>query len=140
MKADEVANKFQSASATCRGNKCPYAAECKGTRETCKMREIALLIRTMANELVEVHAQYDALSQGAKVLVKYIVSLEKINAEYYKMIRKFQDGYRPSNRIKKGVPHIGSGRKKKPPEEMDGDKRYAMPEDNKKEKRPVVII
>jgi len=140
MIPDDIARQFQSASATCRGNRCPYASECKGTRETCKLKEVALIIRAMLNELTELRARYEALSQGANALSKYTIELEKINARYYKMIRQFQDGYRPPKPIKKGVPHIGSGRKKKTLAEMDGDERYAMPEEPKEPKQPVVII
>lgn len=140
MTPEEVARLFQSASATCRGDHCPYASECKGTRETCRLRDVSLLLRAMETEIEEMHVKYDALSGGANLLVKYIHELERINARYYRIISQFQKGYRPPVKVKKSTPYIRKGRKKKSLAEMDGDERYAMPEEPKEPKPPVVII
>lgn len=137
---EEVAMKFASASATCKNGKCPYTAECKGTRETCKMTDVALMIRALTLELTKLRTEHESLKKGTVLLAGYIHDLEKINAQYYKVISAFQRGYVQRTKVKKRVPHIGSGRRKKDPLKMDGDERYAMPEEPKEPKPPVVII
>lgn len=142
MTPEEIAMKFASASATCRGGKCPYTAECHGTRETCKLKEVALVIRSQCLEIEKLTAERDSLRGATQLISAYCTELERINDAYYKIISKFYSGYRPAARPKKRVPHIGSarGRKKKSLIEMDGDERYAMPEEPKPPKDPVVII
>ena len=51
MTAEEVAMKFASASATCKGSKCPFAAGCTGNYDTCKMKEVASILRFEVAEL-----------------------------------------------------------------------------------------
>lgn len=142
MTPEEIAMKFASASATCRGGKCPYTAECQGTRETCKLKEVALTIRSQCLEIEKLNSECQSLRGATQLIAKYCAELERINDAYYKIISKFQSGYRPTAKPKKRVPHIGSGRgrKKKTLVEMDGDERYAMPAEPKPPKDPVVII
>lgn len=142
MTPEEIALKFASASATCRGHDCPYAAQCRGSLETCKLKEISLIVRSMILELEKVRTEYELLRQGTVLLNEYVRSLEQINAKYYKTICRFIDGYRPPKKTKPYVPKIGSGRgrKKKNLIDRDGDERYAMPEEPKPPKPQVVII
>ena len=51
-------------------------------------------------------------------------------------------GVKPTAKPKKRVPHIGSGRgrKKKSLIDMDGDERYAMPEEPKEPKPQEIVI
>ena len=143
MTAEEIAMKFQSASTTCCGDKCPYRKECQGTYETCRIKEVALVLRSQIVELEKLRAERDALSGATKLIARYCTELENINAAYYRIISRFQTGFRSSVRkYKKRTPHIGSGRgrKKKSLIEMDGDERYAMPEEPKPPKDPVVVL
>ena len=134
--------KLQSASATCGFGKCPYTSECKGSRETCKMKEVAMIIRAELAEIESVRAENIAMRDFMKVMMDYIKQLEAVNTRYYKLVRSFQDGYRPKEYKKKKHPRIGSarGRKKKDPVSMDGDERYAMPVEPKEPKPEVVIL
>lgn len=142
MTPEEVAMKFASASATCRGEKCPYKNDCKGTIETCGLRDVALILRTQAAENEKLRAECETLTGSIRLVADYCSSLEKINRAYYKIILRYQAGHCTAYKPKKRVPHIGSarGRKKKSLIEMDGDERYAMPEEPKPPKDPVVII
>lgn len=138
MTPQEIAMKFASASATCKNGKCPYTAQCRGTTDTCKMKEVAMVIRATLEELATMHAKYAVLEGMAKQLLRYVSDLEGINERYYRLARSFQDGYRPKKKIRrKGVPK----RKKKNPVLMDGDERYAQDEPRKTPPElPVVII
>lgn len=144
MMPEEVAMKFASASATCRNTRCPYASDCKGTLETCKIREVGLIIRTLLEEEEKLRHENDLLTGAMKLIAKYCNELEKINRAYYKIIMRYQAGHSTTYKPKKRAPYIGSGRgrgrKKKSLIEMDGDERYAMPEEPKPPKDPVVII
>lgn len=147
MTPEEIAMKLASASATCEGNKCPYRASCKGDRLSCKMNDVALMLRAESAEITKLRSELESLKQGAIALANYTTELERINKKYYKIIAAFQDGYRTRAKLREKVPRIGSaitkgnrGRKKKSLVEMDGDERYAMPEEPKPPKDPVVII
>ena len=142
MTPEEIAMKLASASAQCGNGKCPYTSECKNTHETCKMKEVALVIRALLAELSKLRAEHEALKGGAVIMSGYLHELEKINAQYYRIISQFQQGYRQKAKVKKRVPHIGSarGRRQKDPLKMDGDERYAMPEEPKEPKPQAVII
>jgi len=139
MTPQEIAMKFASASATCKNGKCPFTSECRGTTETCKMKEVAMMIRAMMAEITTLQAKYNAMEGIAKQVLTYISDLEKVNSQYYQLVSKFQNGYRPKQKIvRKDARRI---RKKKiDPVKMDGDERYAYEEPKQKTELPVVII
>lgn len=141
MTPQEIAMKFASASATCKnGNRCPYSSECKGTGDTCKMKEVAMIIRSLLEELSIYRAKYKTLEGLTAVLCDYVRDLEQINEDYYRLCVAFQNGYRTKSRVKrKRRKHIP--RKNIPVEQMDGDERYAYEEPKEpKPDLPVVII
>ena len=140
MTPAEIAMKFSSASATCRGNKCPYCAECRGTTETCKLKEVAITIRALVAENTTLRAKSDLLSILSEEAVKYIKSLEQVNDYYYNVIKRFQDSYRPKVKVVKKDARMYRKRKPKDVHEMDGDERYAYEEPKVKNELPVVII
>lgn len=142
MTPEEIAMKFASSSAVCRGNRCPFASECHGTGETCKLKEVAMVVRSQCLELDKLRTEVEVQRGATQLIAAYCDELERINKAYYAIIQKFYDGYRPTAKPKKRVPRIGSarGRKKKSLIEMDGDERYAMPEEPRPQKDPVVII
>jgi len=139
MTPQEIAMKFASASATCKNGKCPFTSECRGTTETCKMKEVAMMIRAMMAEITTLQAKYNAMEGIAKQVLTYISDLEKVNSQYYQLVSKFQNGYRPKQKIvRKDARRI---RKKKiDPVKMDGDEHYAYEEPKQKTELPVVII
>lgn len=139
MTPHEIAMKFASASSSCKNGKCPFTADCRGTTDTCKMKEVAMVIRGLVAENETLRAQYNALDAIAKQVVPYVRELERINEHYYRTIESFQRGYRPKVKRKRLKP----GRKPKEktdPIEMDGDERYAYKEPKVKTELPVVII
>lgn len=141
MTPSEIAMKFASASATCRNGKCPYSSQCRGTSETCLLKEVAMVIRSLEAENTTIRAQYDALRMISHVSLEYIHELEKVNKYYYDICTKFQAGYRPRNKIVKKETRMY--RKKKRPKDLtkiDGDERYAYEEPKEKTELPVVII
>lgn len=141
MTPQEVANKFASASATCQNGKCPFTANCRGTTDTCKMKEVAMLIRSMLAEIATLQAKYNLMSALADKSVEYMSDLEKINDRYYHLCLSFQNGYKPKPKIKRKSPPKQRKGKKITPAEMDGNEKYAQEEPRKTpEELPVVII
>jgi len=141
MTPQEVAMKLASASATCRNGKCPYTSECGGTSDTCKMKEVSMIIRALLTELATANAQYKALLEINQSLNNYVADLEDINAQYHKLIVSVQAGYRPRHNAKRRKPRKVKKGKPMDPVLMDGDERYAQPEPPKtKPDLPVVII
>lgn len=139
MTPQEIAMKFASASATCKNGKCPFTAQCNGTNETCKMKEVAMIIRATLEELATVRAKFDTLDGMSKVLIRYARDLEQINERYYRLIVSFQNGTKPKSKIKRKK--VRKLKRKRNPVEMDGDERYAQEEPRKtKPDLPVVII
>ena len=140
MTPQEVAMKFASASATCKNGRCPFTADCRGTTDTCKMKEVAMLIRAMMAETTTLQSKYNVLDGIAKQLLDYVCELEKVNERYYRLAVSFQNGYKPKNKIKRKKPIRRTPKKKLDPVEMDGDKRYEYEEPKEKLDLPVVII
>ena len=140
MTPAEIALKFASASATCRGNKCPYSSECRGTTESCNLKEVAMSIRALVAENVTLRSQKDLLSVLSEEAFKYIKSLEQVNEYYYNVIKRFQDSYRPQQKVVKKDARMYRKKKPKDVHEMDGDERYAYEEPKVKNELPVVII
>lgn len=137
----EVAMKFASASATCKNGKCPYTADCRGTNETCKMKEVAMMIRALDAEVSTLQARCEKLENELAESRKYASSLEAINERYYRLSVSFQNGYRPKAKIKRKRVNKPSKKKLANPVLMDGDERYAKEEPKKtKPDLPVVII
>ena len=139
MTPNEVAMKFASASATCRNGKCPFTSDCRGTTETCKMREVAAIIRALVAENATLRARCAALDGISQEALGYMASLEKINEYYYKLCSSFQNGYRPKAKIVRKDARMRRKKKPKDPVLMDGDERYAYDEP-KEPDLPVVII
>lgn len=141
MTPQEIAMKFSSASATCKNGRCPFTSECRGTTETCKMKEVAMVIRSLMVDLETLQIKYATLAGVVKEVLGYITDLENANNKYHKLCVSFQNGYRPKAKIvRKGTK---MRRKKKPvdPVEMDGNERYAYEEPKEpKEELPVVFI
>lgn len=133
----EIANKFASASATCQNGKCPYTAQCRGTTETCKMKEVAMIIRTLMAEISEVNARNKILEGMANYMCDYIRDLESINERYYRLAHSFQQGYRTNSKIRRKPPR---SYKKIDPALMDGNPKYEYEEPKEKVDLPVVII
>ncbi len=140
MTPQEIAMKFSSASATCKNGKCPFTSECRGTTETCKMKEVAMMIRAMMAEITTLRTKYDALDGIAKIVLTYVADLEKVNEQYYQLVSKFQNGYRPKAKIVRKDARKIHKKKKIDPVKMDGDERYAYEEPKEKTELPVVII
>lgn len=142
MTPEEIAMRFASASAKCRNEKCPFMSECQGTRETCKLIEVAAIIRAQCLENEKMRSECESLRGAIRLIAKYCNELERINDAYYKIISRFMSGIKPTAKPKKRVPHIGSGRgrKKKSLIDMDGDERYAMPEEPKEPKPQEIVI
>ena len=137
----EVAMKFASASATCKNGKCPYTADCRGTTDTCKMKEVAMMIRALDAEIETLRARCEKLETELAESRKYSSSLEAINERYYRLTVSFQNGYRPKAKIKRKRVNKPSKKKLANPVLMDGDERYAKEEPPKKKPDlPVVII
>lgn len=137
MTPQEVAMKFSSASSTCRNGKCPFSANCRGTSETCTMKEVAMTIRGLLAEIETLRAKYDVLIGIMNDVVPYIKELEGTNEKYQRTIVSFQNGYRPKPKtVRKSSRKL---KRKKDLTEMDGDERYAYTEP-KKPDLPVVII
>ena len=111
-----------SASSRCERYKCPFASQCKGSYETCVMKEIALILRSQTAEIDSLAATVAALRDIITGLHTYITDMEKINKRYHDLVIAFQHGYRPQRTIRKPY----KPRKKKEPIEMDGDERYAQ--------------
>ena len=140
MTPNEIALKFASASATCKNGKCPFNSECRGTTETCKMKEVAMIIRAMMAEIATLEAKYNALDVIAKASLGYMTNLEKINKYYYDLCSRFQNGYRPKKKIVKRDARVRQKKKPIDPVKMDGKERYAYDEPKEKTELPVVII
>lgn len=132
--------KFASASATCKNGKCPFTSECRGTTETCKMKEVAMMIRAMLAEISTLQAKCNALDGISQEALEYMSNLEKVNNYYHRLCASFQDGYRPKKKIVKKDARLRQKKKPKDPLKMDGDERYAQDEPKKTQELPVVII
>lgn len=139
MTPHEIAMKFASASATCGNGRCPFSSECRGTTETCKMKEVAMVIRDLVAENATLKAQCNAVNELSKTALVYMGSLEKIVDYYHRTCVSFQNGYRPKKKIAKKSARTTKKRKPKDPSEMDGDERYAYTPE-KPEKPETVII
>ena len=98
------------------------------------------MLRAEMAELTKLRAEHEMLKQGAIAMANYMHELEKVNSYYFRIISKFQEGYRTKYKVKRKKPATKPRAKKKPLVEMDGDERYAMPEEPKPPKDPVVII
>lgn len=132
----EVAMKLASASAQCGKHKCPYAAQCKGDYESCKMKEIALILRSQVAEIDTLKTTIKGLQALLMGVHDYIISIEKINKRYHDLCLAFQQGYRPKKNVRKPY----KPRKKKTPDEMDGDERYAYQDPNPAEPDPPLVV
>lgn len=140
MTPHEIAMKFASASATCKNGRCPFTSECRGTSETCKMKEVAAIIRSLVAENATLRAQYAALDGISQQVIEYMSNLEKINEYYYKLCTSFQNGYKPKAKIVRKDARLRKKKRPKDPVLMDGDERYAYDEPKEKTELPVVII
>ena len=140
MTPQEVAMKFASASATCRNGKCPFTSECRGTNDTCKMKDVAMIIRSLLAEIATLKTKYNVLDGITQQSLEYMASLEKINEYYYKTCASFQRGYKPKAKIVRKDARIRKKKRPKDPVEMDGDERYAYVNPDKEPDLPVVVI
>ena len=138
MTPNEMASMLASMQGRCQNGKCPFSAKCKGPNGECEFKEIAFLIRALMAEVVKVRAANTALVKCYDALNDYIKELEDVNERYYRAIRAFQDGVRPSKKMKRSRLY-----KRKPPKNpllADGDERYAYVEPKQDEKLPLVIL
>lgn len=140
MTPQEVALKLASASGSCGTGRCPYSAECKGTTETCKMKEVAMIIRTIFAELETATARLRMMEGFVQYLTDYVTDLEDVNAQYHRLAVAFQNGYRARKKIAKKAPRKIKKRPKIDPVLMDGDPRYEQEEKKEVQKLPVVVI
>ena len=141
MTPHEIAMKFASASATCKNGKCPFTADCRGTSDTCKMKEVAMIIRSMQAEIDTLRSRYEAVSGITAEMLKHMSALEKINERYYRHAVSFQNGYRPRAKIKRKRTPKPSKKQLENPVLMDGDKRFEHVEPPKNPPDlPIVII
>ena len=97
-------------------------------------------IRALVAENVTLRSQKDLLSVLSEEAFKYIKSLEQVNEYYYNVIKRFQDSYRPKQKVVKKDARMYRKKKPKDVHEMDGDERYAYEEPKVKNELPVVII
>lgn len=146
MESRDVANKFAYACNTCKGNRCPYSSQCTGKSETCKMKEVAMMIRSKDCEIDTLSAAIKGYDSVLMSLMEYIKSLEDINQRYHNLTVAFQQSYRPSNKTYRGRKGpVRVRQKKKLTQEdlirMDGDERYADEAPIKPPpQKPMVII
>lgn len=132
----DVALKLASASANCGKQKCPYSGQCKGDYQSCPMKEIALILRSQCAEIDTLKAMIQGLNDIILGLQKYTQELEKTNKRYHDIVIAFQHGYRPKKTIRKPY----KPKKKKTPEEMDGDERYAYEPPKTTDPPPPLVV
>lgn len=125
-----IAAKFSSAYNYCKGNKCPYSGSCNGHRDTCKLIDVAMLLRAKEAEIDTLRTQVNGLRDMIEVMRVYAKDLEDINARYRNLVIAFQNGYKPKRKLshtktkKPGrPPRLPKGKK---PEDVDGNERYAF--------------
>ena len=145
MTAEEIAMKFASASATCRGGeRCPYISQCTGKSENCRLKEVAMTIRSQSVKIEQLEAKVISLEEYKKAVDNYADALEKVIRRYESVIDRFQKGYRPEYkvRVRKTAKKNMSVKRKTALDliEMDGKEEYAVPARPKEPKLPKVII
>ena len=132
----ECAMGLASASSKCERFKCPYITQCKGDYTTCKMKEVALIIRSQNAEIESLKSLTKAYNDVLAATQAYIQDIEKVNKRYHDIIVAFEHGYRPKNAVKrKRVP-----KRLKDPKDMDGKKRYEQSENNREPVYPIEVI
>lgn len=135
----EFAMKLASASSKCEKHKCPFMSQCKGEYTSCTMKEIAMILRAQAADIDTKDQLIKALQAIIETQHSYIEGVEKINKRYHDLVDAFYHGYRPKKKPSgKRGPY--KPRKKRTPEEMDGDKRFAFNPDPPREEFPLVVI
>lgn len=132
--------KMMSACNTCQGTKCLYRTQCKGTSQSCPLKEVAMTLRAQEARIRTLEAELAAANGNIETLTQELDELEKVNKDYYKLVVAFQSSYRPVKATKKGKPRRGRPMKKKDPVEMDGDERYGIRISKKEEEHPLVLI
>ena len=137
MIPSEVAMKFSGASATCGNGKCPYTSQCRGTIETCLMKDVAAMIRGMMAEIATLQARIEHMEAVTEEDKNYIQALEKVNDQYKRTIYAYNRSMPNTKSVRK---ESKKPRRRKDPKEMDGDERYAYVEPKKKVEPPVVFI
>ena len=139
-----IAQKFSSAYNTCKGDKCPYSGSCNGHRDTCKLVDVAMLLRAKEAEIDTLRTTVNGLRDMVELMRVYTKDLEDINSRYRNLVIAFQNGYKPKRKLshtkskKPGRPP----KSKKTPAEMDGDERYAFDPEAKppQPKQEMVVI
>ena len=140
MEPNDIAMKFASASSTCKNGKCPFSSECRGTSDTCKMKEVAMVIRSLVAENTVLKSKLNAISGISDIALSYIADVERVNEYYYRTCSAFQRGYKPKTKITRKNPRTYRKRKPKDPVKMDGDEHYAYDEPKQKSEPQIVII
>lgn len=146
MTPEEIAMKFASASATCRGGeRCPYITNCTGHTEDCRLKEVAMTIRAQSVKIERLEAKCAAMKEYAEALDAYADKMENIAREYESIIKRFQNGYRPSYKLKcrkKPKTGVDTSKIKKVDDllALDGKERYELPARPKEPKMARVII
>lgn len=142
MKPFDIAATFSSAHNHCKGNRCPYVSGCTGKPDTCKLRDVAMVIRAQEAEIDSLKITVAGLRDIIVMLQRYAAEQEEINARYRNLVQAFQKGYKPKRKLShvKGTRPV-KPRKKIPVEQMDGDVRYALPDPPPKyPDEPMVVI
>lgn len=146
MTAFDVAAKFASAYNYCKGDRCPYASQCNGRKETCKLKDVAMLLRAKEAEIDSLKIMVAGLRDIIEMLRTYTSELEDINGRYRNLVSAFQNGYKPQRKVShskkrgKAKPVVPRG---KTLADLDGDERYAFdPEHTElpKPKEEMVVI
>lgn len=138
----DIAAKFSSAHNHCKGNRCPYVTGCTGKPDTCKLRDVAMVLRAQEAEIDSLKITVAGLRDIILMLQRYAAEQEEINIRYRNLVQAFQHGYKPKRKLS----HVKykrpvKPRKKIPVEQMDGDERYAQPDPPKNPPEdPMVVI
>lgn len=143
MTPEEIAMKFSLAGNTCQGGlRCPYASECTGKKEDCRLNEVAMVIRAELAKNDRLTAKVEALTQYVKDILGYADALEKVCRRYESLVTKFCNGYRPPRKPGKKKPIYKKIERRKQLDliEYDGKPEYGLPPRPREPKLPMVVI
>jgi len=142
MTSQEAAMTFASASASCKRDKCPYHKQCNGFSDQCLLKDVALILRDQDEQILTLQSKIDELNAIIAAMKQHEREVEAINNRYVKMIMSFKASKRPVSKMVCGrrVYKPRKPRKKKSLVEMDGDERYAQPEEPKRPPDPPLVM
>lgn len=139
MEPLEIASKLASHHHSCKGDRCPFASQCDGrTRGECGMYRLAMMIRSQEYKINSLEIMVKGLRDMLLMLQNYANDLEVLNRRYKSLVDHYRNIDKPKIYGLNKPKH-----RAKPKEnlvEMDGDPRYAMPEEPKEPKPETVVV